>query len=241
MEESSGERNVSRPSGAKLFVVKQFEEPAEFQLQYALMILSQPIALSAKPDLENLTFWMPLAGRVPFDKTHEIVDAYASLWRSAPKRACSREVYHAYARSRLHFIPDSEVLGAAVTKLFDVVKDIPVRTPVMVHGDATYSNAVYLDGQVRLIDFSPKLSPPEAELDVSKLLFSARGFDVDANIEGVALKDACDCYILQENLDARLLKYYLATHVARVMSREPPTTKARENFYATLIRYVASA
>lgn len=247
MEEGSGERivnNPRRPSGASLSVLKTFESASDCEAQYRITMAAPPtVALPVEP-MSVRSFCMPLARAfIPMDAFADFAGCFERLWREPSRRgACSRTMYNEYVTRRLG--PESSTLRAKLrNRLYDRIQDafseivgLPITQNAFVHGDATLSNAVLTGDGVRLIDFSPRPMPPELEIDLSKLMFSAIGFDTEG-ARSRALWREVERLMRSYRPDLMLMKYYLLTHAARVASREPPTTPLQIEFYEKVQKY----
>jgi hypothetical protein len=84
-----------------------------------------------------------------------------------------------------------------------------------------------------------RFAPSEAEVDIAKLWFSSLGFDTDA-ATGSSLRVVLWKFPRISNANAELVNYYLATHLVRVLTKEPPATLERVAFYQGVIDHVRS-
>lgn len=235
-----------RPSGAALRAMKIFADREDFERQVRLIEaahgLAIPIVLGDDPPL---SFFMPMAAPVVSEAMFfDVTRVLNLLWRrQGPSwRNCGREEYHTYVMSREF----STAVGPVARAFLDAAKalastlydpSVPITSDSFVHGDATISNFVYYNG-VRIIDLSPRPSPPELELDLAKLLFSARGFDTTA-ARGASLEHWVRSTPAYRTSREALVRYYLATHVVRVLSKEPPATLERQQFFSEIINYAS--
>lgn len=245
-----------RPSGATLYVLKVFDNAQDCKLQLEkTTTIPAHIALPVT-EVSPTSFSMPLANpKVPPSAFFDLCATFSALWSisAAGSIVATRSEYHNYVMTReLQTFGDkrSRALGMplfcearqAAHKLFEDYA-LSESSPGMnesVHGDATLSNCVTTPHGVRLIDFSPRAAPPEAEVDIAKLLFSSRGFDTDAET-GAALRNVLEWFPRVQSADPRLVNYYFATHIVRVLSKEPPTTLERADFYKEIIDHVRNS
>lgn len=246
MEESSGKQlqmnQPKRPSGARLSVLKTFDNVAECEAQYRIMVAAPPtVALTVEP-MSRTSFAMPLSlSPIPLRAITDFAHCFERLWReSSPRSVCSRELYHRYVLTQLE---GSELrnglraaLSAAVGHHYAGVATLPVTQNVFVHGDATLSNAVWTSDGVRLIDFSPRATPSEFEVDLAKMMFSALGFDTEGARSRVLWTEV-ERLMRTYRPDLALLPYYLATHACRVASKEPPSSPRQIEFYERVLNY----
>ena len=242
--------SAPRPSGATLTVLKTFESKDDFEAQlYRTRAVPLHIALEVTPVSER-AYQMPLVTSVvPAAAFYELAATFQALWALGdPAAPTSRQAYHGYVQSREFAAATpsrSRVLGEPLLirakeqtdALFPAIANFS-SVAEYTHGDATLSNCVFTDAGVRLIDFSPRPAPPEAELDIAKLRFSSLGFDTDS-ARGILLDAAMKGLHRVRSCRERLVNYYLATHVVRVLSKEPPATLERVNFYQKVIDHVS--
>lgn len=237
-----------RPSGATIQVLKTFATEDECAEQARLM-LAAPFSVSMKPTiLGPRQYTLPLVtSRVPSSAFMDLLHVYTRLWATpSPRAPVSREDYHAYVTSRAapaHGVGDvrwlwSEALRAA-HGLYERIESAPIGAAAFTHGDAIIGNAVMTTAGVRLIDFSPRPTPGEPEIDVAKLQFSSLGFDLDKSRrrEFTAVLAA---WARGLGASRALIDYYLATHLVRVLSKEPPETINRREFYERTVNYVCA-
>jgi hypothetical protein len=230
----------ARPSGATIRVVKTFPNAEDCTKQAGLMrVAGEDISLPLLWTSNN-QIAMPLAQPIVGPESYiDLLSVYSALWGLPPQRVATREEYHRYVLFRGSSAGADPVMERAlelVGKLYFLVQHIPVRGSVFVHGDSILGNAVRTREGVRLIDFSPRASPPERMIDLSKLWFSSLGFDMSEE-RGATLQNLLRDLFSVERTDP-LFRYYLATHLVRVLSREPPTTVARRDFYKKVLFYV---
>lgn len=234
----------ARPSGATVKVLKTFTSPAECAVQSSLMEAAGPTIAISTERVGTSSYTMPLAtGRVPTSAFPALLEVYEDLWNQPnPRPACTRDEYHTYVMGR-DLPPGSataleDTLAAfkfGVDDLFRAyVAPLPIEQNAFVHGDATVSNAVFTRGGPRLIDFSVRKSPPEREVDISKLLFSMLGFDLRPQRQE-ALSEAIRKANLLGSTHRPLLAYYLMTHAVRVFTREPPRYSTQHLFFNSVI------
>lgn len=231
-------RNSTRPSGASLEVVKTFSDAVEAERQYQLMTATST-ALPVRRLSDN-QFSMPLVSqRIPPSAFVDVLRMFELLWQQPPLawRVASRAQYADYVRQRIGAIKDQQLrprLSAVFEKAYADAAGRPSDRAVFVHGDATLSNCVYTEEGVRFIDFSPKASPPEEEVDLAKLLFSSYGFDTDRD-QGSALRRVVSSTGAFRRASPALITFYLVSHLARVASKEPAETLARKRFYLEVL------
>jgi hypothetical protein len=237
-----------RPSGATICVLKTFFSYADFEEQFRIMLaVPSHIGVEVRRSGSDWAYTMPLGHpRVPTRAFTDLLSTYESLWACpSPREARSRDAYHDYVLERAAAAAglelstdDQRTLARALSTLETLYKDvlcIPITQRAFVHGDAIVGNAIYTQGGVRLIDFSPRFSPSEIEVDYSKLVFSALGFDLRKE-RGVELLNLLGSWRLK--LDPQLVAYYLTSHLIRVFSKEPPRTIDRRRFYEKVLHYV---
>ncbi len=243
-----------RPSGATIRVVKSFPTEKERDLHLWLMAQAGPrVALGAVGE-SPVEISMPLATpRVSSRALVDLLTTYKRLWSTAnPRTPVSRKEYRNYVLERYRDtsrfssasadgLPILQQAAQREQELYfggsEPVGDMPLRGSVFTHGDAIVSNAVGTPAGVRLIDFSPRPTPSEIEIDFSKLLFSAIGFDLGPR-RGTILRELLCRLTAELDLNDRLVQYYLATHIIRVITREPPRTLARVKFFTEALRHV---
>lgn len=238
-----------RPSGASVLVLKTFNSEEECLEQCRLM-QAAPRHVALSPALvDRASYTLPLCNpHVPSSAFFDLLTTYIALW-SAPKNpraAVSLELYHEYVVSRL---PPKEAMPG-VAELFEkaLKSEYAAYLPLkgarhvpdtkFTHGDAIVGNAVHTTGGVRLIDFSPRPTPGDPEIDVAKLIFSSLGFDLNGKRRkefGSALK----VFRAAGAFKPELIRYYLASHIVRVLSKEPPETLNRKQFYEGALNHVS--
>lgn len=241
---------MTRPSGATLFVRKTFKSGEDCEGQYRLLcalpdtVALKPFALDFNGGVAT-SYDMPLAlGAVGNEDLYAVLATLGRMWHSkiADSRAASRAEYHDYVRSRtLAFERFSmgQRLWMLCDQLFSRVKDKSVREPVVVHGDAIISNFVQTHFGPRVIDPSTRPCVPEVELDISKLWFSALGFDVKSEDRRAELFKMVELSSVLTGSDFDLLRYHLAAHAVRVYSKEPPRDNDRIVFFRKVAENVA--
>lgn len=247
----------TRPSGASLSVVKRFSSADDFAKQCATLkaaAISGTTVPILDEDCAKFTLTMPFfEPRVPHAALSEVVPTFEKLWAvpAAPQRVCTRYAYHEYVMTRevakLEGMTQREMSVAQTLhdnackladELYTPIHRWHVLENSFVHGDATLSNCVYApDIGVRFIDLSPRRSPPEKAIDLAKLLFSAIGFDTDADV-GEALFRNVHRSLPYRQATLTLVRYYYATHIVRVLAKEPPRTLERRDFYKKALEYV---
>jgi len=242
-----------RPSGATLRVLKIFDNAKDFQRQLERTEVL-PAALVVPVRVEGgSSFSMPLVNpRVPTTAFFDLGATFSALWQQPADTNPSRHAYHEYVMDRgcSPLLEDrARILGAtlldealaAADKLFQSNLALrPLESNEFVHGDATLSNCVMTDDGVRLIDLSPRPAPAEAEVDIAKLWFSSMGFDTDAET-GAWLRGVLKSFPRVQRASWPLVNYYFATHIVRVLSKEPPTTLERVEFYRKVIDHVKAS
>jgi hypothetical protein len=167
---------------------------------------------------------------------------YERLWSERPMRPCDRHEYHSYVFMRTLQAPvaaaaEFQAARDDVARAYNSIRDIRITQEAFVHGDATLSNALMTQDGVRLIDLSPRPSPPEIEVDIAKLMFSAMGFDAHGE-HARRLWNLVVHLRAKFRPDLALLRYYLASHALRVFLREPPTTPELLKFYRAVSQHV---
>lgn len=235
---------VRRPSGAAIRALKTFppEKARDCRLQLAVMLAAPRSAVIEVEPVSDLSYAMPLGAPVPADSIEDMGRCYETLWNARPMRACDRHTYHSYVFMRtVRPPPGAEAAYQAarddVARAYNRVRDLRITQEAFVHGDATLSNALLTADGVRLIDLSPRSSPPEIEVDIAKLMFSAMGFDAHGEHARRLWKLVSDLRA-KFRPDHALLQYYLASHAVRVFLREPPTTEALRVFYRLVSQHV---
>lgn len=233
-----------RPSGARLSVLKTFDNVAECEAQYRIMVAAPPtVALAVEP-MSRTSFAMPLAtASIPIGAIGDFAHCFERLWReTSPRAACSRDAYHRYVATQMERSEVRNGLRAALLSAlghhYAKMANLPISQNAFVHGDATLSNAVMTHDGVRLIDFSPRAAPSEFEVDLSKMMFSALGFDTDG-ARSRALWREVERLMRAYRPDLTLLGYYLVSHAVRVSSKEPPAFPRQTEFYERVVSYAA--
>jgi hypothetical protein len=226
-----------RPSGATIRVVKTFPNKDDCDEQLRLM-RSAPLYTLHTERVDDVSFAMPLAtSAVPPSAYIDLLLTYERFWEMPSGRASvSRRDYHDYVMSR----PGAGQVNIAkqlAANLYSYPAQYPITQRAFVHGDAIISNAVHTPSGVKLIDLSPRPSPSEIELDASKLIFSALGFDMSPE-NGAALLRLIA--LIRGRMNDNLLAYYLATHIVRVASKEPPQTGERFEFFNRALHYAST-
>lgn len=239
-----------RPSGATIRVVKSFPNEQECGEHLRLMNaasgdIALPCVLESPQEIA-----MPLAQpRVEAAALVDLLGAYSRLWRMAnPRQHVSIGEYHNYVFERAKdtsqiALDDDEArftLAQAAylaDDLFPSAQAAHLRAAQFgfTHGDAIVSNAVTTQRGVRLIDFSPRPTPPDREIDASKLVFSALGFDLGPRRQLALRRLLTD--LLSSTMNPALMRYYLTTHLIRVITREPPKTLARRKFFKEVLNH----
>ena len=238
---------VRRPSGASIRALKTFapEKARDCRLQLAVMMAAPRSAVIEVEPISDMSYAMPLGSPLPADAIEDMGACYERLWAARPMRPCDRHEYHSYVFMRTLQPPtgsESEYQAARddVARAYNLIRDLRITQEAFVHGDATLSNALMTSDGVRLIDLSPRSAPPEIEVDIAKLMFSALGFDA----HGEHARRLWNLVIkLRQKFrpDLALLRYYLASHAVRVFLREPPTTPELRKFYRLVSHHVNSS
>lgn len=235
---------VRRPSGASIRALKTFEpaQARDCRIQLAIMLAAPREAVIEVEPISELSYAMPLGTPVPADAIEDMGRCYERLWSAAAWRPCDRHTYHNYVFMRtLQPPPGAEAVLQAlrddVARSYNLIRDLRITQEAFVHGDATLSNALMTPAGVRLIDLSPRPSPPEIEIDVAKLMFSAMGFDAHGE-HARRLWNLVIALRQKFRPDLALLRYYLATHALRVFLREPPQTAELRKFYQLVSHHV---
>lgn len=231
---------MTRPSGATLMVLKSFDNAGDGATQFQLLRAAPAGAVLRPFELRDAghSFTMPLAKGRTRDY-RGMLAALKLLWAAPSMRVCSREDYHTYAMTR---VPGKSSFAAfpalyramqEETEEFyrSTIVDRPIEQDAFVHGDCTVSNFVGTFDGPRAIDLSPRPSPPEIEVDVAKLWVSATGFDIAWDKHRRHLAEALMELEAERPVSQVLLEYYRATHLLRVMSKEPPNDEGRFHFY----------
>lgn len=237
-----------RPSGASVRVVKTFESAPDCEIQ-AWLMRAAPAHVSLQPTmLGPLSYDLPLCNpHIPASAFLDLMVTYRQLWAAAsPRPFVSREEYQEYVVSR----PRPMALTAAADNIwfkaqerleefYAQIKDLPIEQRAFTHGDSILSNAVWTSGGVRLIDFSPRPTPGEREIDFAKLRFSALGFDISVPQRRRELRAAIEVARKELEPNTRLERYYLVSHVIRVMAKEPPETINRQRFFEGALNHAS--
>ena len=228
-------------------VLKSFESADDCQAQFRLLMAAPERAVLRPYELMNAgySFTMPLA----LGRTSDylgICAALRELWKAPATQACSRATYHEYAMSRTpgnscysKFAPLFDKLKRETADFYrQFIVDKPIYQNVFVHGDAIVSNFVNTNDGPRAIDLSPRLAPPEIEVDIAKLWLSALGFDVHGPKQRADLASSIALLEKEAKPDQQQVIYYHATHLLRVMAKEPPNDRDRWEFYQRSTNYV---
>lgn len=233
--------NATRPSGATICVLKTFPNAGDCTAQRFKMTVAGADVSAVPTIVDDRRFTLPLyAPRIRTVAFQDLLGVYQRLWaRLAPPTPLqtTRAEYHNYVQDRLSRISIAErgEFDFMLDDVYALVADLPITQNAFVHGDAIISNAVSTPDGPRLIDFAPRAAPPEVEVDFSKLLFSALGFDLSPRRCKVLRHFLT---LLEPQMDPVLVRYYLVTHLIRVFSREPPQTLARVNFFRKVLNHV---
>lgn len=236
----------TRPSGAAIEVLKTFTDAADCHAQFALMVRAGENVAVQPRVIDAFSFAMPLErAEVPRESFFDLLAIYERLWRLRGQRVCGRSAYHVYVRLRAEAATTNRRTKSILSELvkiadarYEFIKELPVLQAAFVHGDAIVSNAVMTAEGPRLIDFSPRESPGEREIDVAKLQFSALGFDLKTPKQRAELFTHLLALINAKKMSRELLLYYLTTHAIRVFSKEPPRTLERTNFFEGVLDHV---
>ncbi len=242
---------TSRPSGATLYVVKAFTDPADSECALSLAAqasgVALPCALAVTSD-RGSALRMPLA--LPTTSIELAHATYARLWQRTPlSRAevdSTMSGYWLYMQSRYAALNAPGVDRAAqkmglqfwsyFADLFNSAVIAAERHPeVATHGDATVQNVVVHEGRGALIDFSPRSTPPLVEIDISKLIVSAILFE-DAWVP--SLGDLVG--LTDQAVEMSLIKLFSASHLIRVLSREGLDGRVKPAAYTGAFSHVQS-
>lgn len=240
----------TRPSGARVYVLKTFPSEADCLSQFNLLMAAPDDAVVRPLQfVEDRGFAMPLLRQhIPDYAISDVRRCLMRLWKAPdPRPATSRAAYHAYVLSREPVGPSchpeyQDLLRATKAEIelaYLHVCNIPVRQKVFVHGDAILSNFVYRPpSDVMAIDLSVRGAPSEREVDASKLLMSACGFDVAEIHRRRLIGNQVSRLVETYALDTTLMDYYLLSHLVRVATKEPPNDRERMSCYERVLRYV---
>lgn len=240
-----------RPSGASIRVAKTFATAEECAMQCGLMT-SAPASVAVQPVVTGaVSCEMPLyTPEVPPEAFLDLFATYVRLWDvpTSPREYVSHEKYTEYVLARpmpAETMPGvRELFSAARVRFVSESTYVDGRgKPAMncfTHGDAIYGNAVQTPDGPRLIDFSPRPTPGDPEIDVAKWRFSALGFDLHGDKRD-EFNAALRAFLTDPPLIFRseLIRYYLCSHIVRVLSKEPPHTLGRFQFFERVLNHVA--